>query len=105
MSSHGQQGPTARGERRSRQDQERRTEPLRLCAVSRTRKAPDDLIRFVLGPDGTIVPDLARRLPGRGVWIGATRRDVAAAVRQNAFARSLKHAVLVPDDLPDGSKA
>jgi uncharacterized protein len=73
--------------------------PQRLCAVTRTHKGPDDLIRFVLAPDGSIVPDLARRLPGRGVWVGATRRDVAAAVRQKAFARSLKRSVLVPDDL------
>jgi uncharacterized protein len=75
--------------------------PRRLCAVTRTHKGPDDLIRFVLAPDGSIVPDLARRLPGRGVWVGATRRDVAAAVRQKAFARSLKRSVLVPDDLAD----
>jgi predicted RNA-binding protein YlxR (DUF448 family) len=75
--------------------------PLRLCAVTRTRKPPDALIRFVLSPDGSIVPDLARRLPGRGVWIGATRRELAAAVRQKAFARSLKCSVLVPEDLLD----
>jgi len=74
---------------------------LRLCAVSRTQKSPDDLIRFVLGPDDTIVPDLARRLPGRGVWVEATRSAVAAAARQNVFARSLKQTVSVPDDLPD----
>ena len=55
---------------------------LRLCAVSRTQRPPDDLIRFVLAPDGSIVPDLARRLPGRGVWVAATRATVAAAVRQ-----------------------
>jgi len=75
--------------------------PLRLCAVTRTHKGPDELIRFVLGPDGSIVPDLARRLPGRGVWVGATRRDVAAAIAHKAFARSLKRSVLVPDDLVD----
>jgi len=74
---------------------------LRLCAVSRAQKSPDDLIRFVLGPDDTIVPDLARRLPGRGVWVEATRSAVAAAARQNVFARSLKQTVSVPDDLPD----
>jgi predicted RNA-binding protein YlxR (DUF448 family) len=55
--------------------------PVRLCAVSRSQKAPEDLIRFVLGPDGTIVPDLARRLPGRGVWVEATRAAVATAAR------------------------
>jgi predicted RNA-binding protein YlxR (DUF448 family) len=74
--------------------------PLRQCAVSRAHKAPEDLLRFVAGPDGGIVPDLARRLPGRGVWVDATRTSVAAAVRQKAFARSLKRAVTVPDDLP-----
>ena len=88
---------------RDRQVSEKEEGPasLRLCAVTRTRKSPDDLIRFVLSPDGAIVPDLARRLPGRGVWIGATRRDLAAAVRQKVFARSLKCSVLVPEDLLD----
>jgi uncharacterized protein len=74
--------------------------PLRLCIVSRTHQHPDDLIRFVQGPDGAIVPDLARRLPGRGVWVNATYSDVAAAVRQRLFARSLKRQVAVPQDLP-----
>jgi uncharacterized protein len=73
--------------------------PLRLCAVSRERKPADDLLRFVLGPDGTIVPDLARRLPGRGVWVDGTREAVEAAARRNAFSRSLKEPVSVPGDL------
>ena len=74
--------------------------PLRLCAVSRAHKPPDELIRFVLGPDGIVAPDLARRLPGRGVWVDATRKSVAAAVHRQVFARSLKQAVSLPDDLP-----
>jgi predicted RNA-binding protein YlxR (DUF448 family) len=53
--------------------------PLRLCAVSRSQRPLDDLLRFVLGPDGAIVPDLGRRLPGRGVWVEARRDKVAAA--------------------------
>ena len=75
--------------------------PLRLCAVSRVQKPPEELIRFVAGPDRAIVPDLARRLPGRGVWVDATRDAVAEAVRRKAFARSLKQNVSVPADLPD----
>ncbi len=55
----------------------------------------------MLGPDGAIAPDLACRLPGRGVWVSATREAVRAAVRQKIFARSLKQPVTVPDDLPD----
>jgi predicted RNA-binding protein YlxR (DUF448 family) len=74
--------------------------PLRLCAVSRIQRTPDELIRFVPGPDGTLVPDLARRLPGRGVWVTATRQALEAAVKKNAFQRSLRSQVRVPADLP-----
>ena len=74
--------------------------PLRQCAVTRAKKSPEELIRFVAGPDGAVVPDLARHLPGRGVWVDATYAAVAAAVRQKAFARSLKRQVSVPADLP-----
>jgi hypothetical protein len=81
------------------QDGEAGDSSLRLCAVSRARKPPEELIRFAVGPDGAMVPDLARRLPGRGVWVDATREAVAAAVRQKAFARSLKSQVTVPADL------
>ena len=73
---------------------------LRQCAVSRAELPPDDLIRFVLAPDGSILPDLARRSPGRGVWVAATRAMVEAAVRRKVFARSLKQPVVVPEDLP-----
>jgi predicted RNA-binding protein YlxR (DUF448 family) len=72
---------------------------VRLCAVSRTQAEPDDLIRFVAGPDGQIVPDLTRRLPGRGVWVGATRKLVRTAIQQKVFSRSLKQPVSVADDL------
>jgi uncharacterized protein len=74
---------------------------LRQCALSRATKPPEELIRFVAGPDGTVTPDLARRLPGRGVWIDATHQAVAASVRQKIFARSLKRQVSVAPDLAD----
>jgi uncharacterized protein len=74
--------------------------PLRQCAVTRAKKSPEELIRFVAGPEGAVVPDLARHLPGRGVWVDATYAAVAAAVRQKAFARSLQRPVSVPADLP-----
>ena len=85
----------------SDQDGEAAASPLRLCAQSRARKPPAELIRFVAAPDGTLVPDLARRLPGRGVWVDATRQTLTAAVRQKVFARSLQRHVSVPADLPD----
>ena len=65
------------------------------------QRSPDDLIRFVRGPDGQIVPDLACRLPGRGVWVSLAREQVARAVKSKAFARSLRQPVQVPPDLPD----
>lgn len=73
--------------------------PLRRCALTRARRPKDDLIRFVLAPDGKIVPDLKERLPGRGVWVSATGDRVAEAVKRNVFARALKAQVKVPADL------
>ena len=64
--------------------------PQRLCALSRAEKPADELIRFVLGPDGTIAPDIAGKLGGRGVWVTATAAAVAEATRRNVFAKSLK---------------
>lgn len=75
--------------------------PLRTCIVTREHMPPEELIRFVEGPDGQIVPDVARRLPGRGVWVTAERPTVAEATKRKAFARSLKRQVVVPPDLPD----
>ncbi|MEL7238850.1 MAG: DUF448 domain-containing protein, partial [Planctomycetota bacterium] len=67
-----------------------RTKPTeRCCAVTGKRCAPSAMIRFVEGPQG-IVPDLARRLPGRGVWICAAHHHVSDAVARRAFARSMK---------------
>jgi hypothetical protein len=74
---------------------------LRLCAATREALSPDDLIRFVADPSGDIVPDLARRLPGRGVWVKADKTVVARAVRANVFAKSLKRAVRAAPELPE----
>jgi predicted RNA-binding protein YlxR (DUF448 family) len=87
--------------RRSEDAGERGEGSLRLCVATRVERAPEDLIRFVAGPDGGLVPDVARRLPGRGVWVTAEKAAVAAAVRAKAFARSLKRPVRVPDDLAE----
>jgi predicted RNA-binding protein YlxR (DUF448 family) len=73
----------------------------RLCVVARVAKPVDDLLRFVAGPDGTLAPDIKRKLPGRGVWVTASRRALETAVRRGAFARSLKESIRIPADLPD----
>lgn len=75
---------------------------LRTCIVTRLAQAPDAMIRFVLGPDGAVVPDLRARLPGRGAWVSARREAVAAAVKKRAFVRAFKDpGATAPADLPD----
>jgi predicted RNA-binding protein YlxR (DUF448 family) len=91
----------AKAGRRDDGDRGDGTSPLRLCAVTRNQHPVENLIRFVLGPDDVIVPDLAHRLPGRGVWVEARRPALAAAVRRKVFARSLRRQVVVPEDLPE----
>lgn len=59
------------------------------------------LIRFVAAPNGSVVPDLARKLPGRGVWVEASREAVTVAVKKNSFARSAKASLKPGPDLPD----
>ncbi len=59
------------------------------------------LIRFVVGPDATIVPDLAEKLPGRGIWVSATRAAIDKAAKKGLFSRGAKQKVSVPDDLSD----
>lgn len=75
--------------------------PERLCAVTRENRDARELIRFVLSPDGTIVPDLDRRLPGRGVWVGCDRKLVEKAIATQAFSKSLKMKADAPADLAD----
>jgi uncharacterized protein len=73
----------------------------RLCIATREVRPVGELIRFVVGPDGTVVPDLKRRLPGRGVWITARRHFVEEAVRRRAFGRAFKADVRVSHELAD----
>src|SRR6266540_245133 len=76
-----------------------RTGTERLCVVTRAVKPVDELIRFVVAPDGAVTPDLKRRLPGRGVWVTATRAAVDDAVRRKGFARGFKREVRAAADL------
>ena len=62
------------------------------------------MIRFVLSPEGTAVPDLKRRLPGRGVWITATRSALGQAITRKAFARSFKRDVRIAPDLIESTE-
>ena len=73
----------------------------RRCIVTRESAPRAGLIRFVLGPDGTVVPDLAETLPGRGVWVGAERGTVETAREKGLFAKSFRAAAKAPADLAD----
>jgi hypothetical protein len=70
------------------------------------RVAPrETLLRFVVAPDGAVVPDVAARLPGRGLWLTPSRDIVAAAVAKRAFSRAAKAPVTAPADLPERVEA
>ena len=71
----------------------------RTCALTRSLMPVSEMIRFVVGPAGEAVPDIKRKLPGRGIWITSTRTAIAEAVKRNVFARGFKRDVKVARDL------
>ncbi|MCF3594743.1 RNA-binding protein [Rhodobacteraceae bacterium LMO-12] len=82
------------GQSKSRDDGE-----VRKCIATGELLPKAELIRFVVGPDGTIVPDILRKLPGRGIWVSATKTALEKAASKGLFARAAKQPVTVPDDL------
>lgn len=76
-------------------------QPTRRCIASGELRAKRDLLRFVVAPDGGIVPDLAAKLPGRGLWLLPRRDMIDKACARNLFARAAKAPVRVPQDLAD----
>ena len=77
----------------------REAERTRMCAVTREIRPLSELIRFVVGPDGTAVPDVKAKLPGRGLWITATREALGEAIKRKVFTRGFKREVRLPPDL------
>ena len=74
--------------------------PERSCIVTGDSGSTDGMIRFVVGPDGAVVPDVMGKLPGRGMWVTA-KRDVVERAGRGQFSRSAKMAVTAPDGLAD----
>ncbi|MEO1313877.1 MAG: RNA-binding protein [Pseudomonadota bacterium] len=74
--------------------------PERRCIASATSGPTDRLIRFVIGPDATVVPDLAERLPGRGIWVSAQRDALEKATQKGLFSRAAKLSVRADPALP-----
>ena len=82
-----------------------RSATVRMCAVSREVRPIYELIRFVVSPQGEVVADLKRKLPGRGLWISASRRAVAEAARRHQFSKGFKRDVRVAATLAADTEA
>jgi predicted RNA-binding protein YlxR (DUF448 family) len=76
----------------------------RMCVVSRNVRPIGELIRFVVSPSGEVVADVKRKLPGRGLWVSASRQAVAEAVRRNHFVRGFKRNVRVAPTLGEDTE-
>lgn len=86
---------TRGGKTKNRDDADRR------CIATGESQPKAGLIRFVVGPDDMIVPDLLERLPGRGIWVSADPAALKLAVEKNLFSRGAKQKVMLPDGLID----
>ena len=75
--------------------------PLRRCVVTRESLPKAALVRLVAGPEGTLVPDIEGRLPGRGLWITARRDIVERALSKRLLQRAAGAGIAVPPDLAD----
>lgn len=75
--------------------------PERRCLATGEVRHKSELIRFVAGPDGSVVPDIAAKLPGRGFYVSADRQALDKAVAKKLFSRGAKQQVTVPDGLVD----
>ncbi len=73
---------------------------VRTCIVERARREKPFLLRFVLSPQNSVVPDIRGNLPGRGVWITAKKAAVAEAIKRRAFQRAFRKPVSADEELP-----
>jgi predicted RNA-binding protein YlxR (DUF448 family) len=80
-------------------------DPGRKCIATGEILPKQDLIRFVIGPDNQVVPDLLGKLPGRGIWVSADRGALELAVKKGLFSRAAKQKVTVPAGLIDDLEA
>lgn len=86
---------TRGGQKKTRNGAERR------CIATQSSFGVEQLIRFVLSPEGVVTPDLAAKLPGRGIWVQANRTAMETAITKNAFSRAAKAQATIPEGLND----
>lgn len=82
-----------------------RSATVRMCAVTRQVRPIDELIRFVVSPQSEVLADLKRKLPGRGLWVTASRQTVAEAVKRHQFSKGFKREVRVAPTLAADTEA
>lgn len=80
-------------------EKDRSDGPERKCIVTGEVQPKGGLVRFVVSPDGLVVPDVLEKLPGRGIWVSADRSALETAIKKKAFARAARQPVELPDDL------
>ena len=73
--------------------------PERKCIATGEVRPKSELIRFVVGPDQSIIPDVAEKLPGRGIWVASDPEALETALKKNHFPRAAKSPVSVPATL------
>src|SRR5258707_666201 len=76
----------------------------RFCAATGVVRPVGEMIRFVMSPDGAVIADLKRRLPGRGMWITATRQALRTAITRKVFGRGFKRDVKVAPDMIEATE-
>ena len=90
---------------RGGRDKDRADGPERRCIATGETQPASGLIRFVIGPDDLVVPDLGERLPGRGIWVTATRDAVETAIRKGLFAKAARAKAVAGEGLADEVEA
>lgn len=77
----------------------RKADPRRRCIVTGQTLDKAELVRFIVAPGGTLVPDIEGKLPGRGLWVSASRKAIDEAVRKGTFARAAKTKIVTPEEI------
>ncbi len=95
----------ARGQTRKRKSGDETQLSERKCIVTGECHPQEELIRFVIGPEGDVVPDLESQLPGRGIWLSADRDMINTACARKLFAKAARQQVKVSDTLADDVEA
>ncbi|MBL4667456.1 MAG: RNA-binding protein [Sneathiella sp.] len=81
------------------------SDPVRRCIATGEIRKEEELLRFVVSPDGLLVLDIREKLPGRGIWISCSREDIELACKKGLFSRSAKRKIETPEGLADTVEA